>query len=83
MTFGPWMSNEGEIDYVIKGSYVSVGTAYENGEWKLISANVMKKVVTINPKDKKYKTQFPNLFYYFIIERHASQITTVVGGEMN
>jgi hypothetical protein len=81
MMFGPWMSNEGEIDYTTKGTYVATGTATENTEWKLVSAGVTKKIISVASKDTKYSTKFPNLYYYFIVERHSSMITTVVGGE--
>jgi hypothetical protein len=80
MMFGPWMNNENEIDYYTKGTYVSTGAAAQNNEWKLVSAGVTKKIVVVNSKDGKYTTKFPNLFYYFVIERHSSLITTVIGG---
>jgi hypothetical protein len=79
MMFGPWMSNEGEIDYTTKGTYVATGTATENTEWKLVSAGVVKKIISVASKDTKYSTKFPNLYYYFIVERHSSMIVTVVG----
>ena len=80
MMFGPWMNNENEIDYVTKRTYVSTTSANENTEWKLVSAGVTKKIINVASKDGKYSTKFPNLFYFFVVERHSSLVSTVVGG---
>lgn len=80
MMFGPWMNNENEIDYVTKRTYVSTTSANENTEWKLVSAVVTKKIINVASKDGKYSTKFPNLFYFFVVERHSSLVSTVVGG---
>lgn len=81
MMFGPWMNNEDEIDYTSRGTFVSTGAAAQNNKWKLVSAGVFKKIITVNSKDGKYTTKFPNLLYYFLVERHSSLISTVVGGK--
>lgn len=79
--FGPWMNNENETDYTLKGTFISTGSAAQNNEWKLISAGAEKKYIKVNSKDGKYATTFPNLSYYFLVERHSSLVTTVVGGK--
>lgn len=79
MIFGPWMNNEDEIDYVSEISELSLEAAAEHTQWKLISGVVSKKIFSIVSKGKNFSTKFPNLIYSFVIERHASQITTTNG----
>lgn len=80
MVFGPWMNNDNEIDYNSKNAVLS-GVA-QNTEWKLVSTGVTKKTISLASKDGKYSTKFPNLLYYFIVERHSSLVTKVVGGKL-
>lgn len=82
MIFGPWMNNEDEIDYVSEISELSLEAAAEHTQWKLISGVVSKKVFSIESKDKKFVTKFPNLIYSFVIERHANVITKFMGGKL-
>jgi hypothetical protein len=81
MTFGPWMNNENEIDYVSKSAMVTMNGAAQHTEWMLIATGVFKETVSMSSKDQKFKTSWPNLKYFFIIERHSALITRVIGGE--
>lgn len=74
------MNNDNEIDYNSKNAVLS-GVA-QNTEWKLVSTGVTKKTISLASKDGKYSTKFPNLLYYFIVERHSSLVTKVVGGKL-
>lgn len=80
MSFGPWMNSEDEIDYVSSATEETLTAWDEHMQWKLISAFVTKKEYSIVSKDKKFVTKFPNLIYYFVIERHSSLITKVILG---
>lgn len=82
MVFGPWMNYDDEIDYHSETSVVTTSGAAQHTQWKLISANVTRKVYNIVSKDNKYSSKYPNLIYHFIIERHSSQPTTVIGGKL-
>lgn len=79
MYFGPWMNSEDELDYVSETSVVTFSGAAQHTQWKLLSAGVVKKVYNVVSKDKKFSSKFPNLIYYFIIERHSSLISKVIG----
>lgn len=80
MSFGPWMNSEDEIDYVSSATEETLTAWDEHTQWKLVSASVSRKQYNIVSKDKKYVTKFPNLIYYFVIERHSSLITkTIIG----
>lgn len=81
MIFGPWMNNENETDYTAKSAVVTSGGIAEHTQWKLISTNVVKKLITVSSKDGKFVSSFPNLLYYFVIERHSSLVTKVIGGK--
>ena len=81
MVCGPWMSNEYEIDYASKGTFVSSGGTAQNNEWKLVSANGIKKYTTVVSKDSQISFKFPNLYYSFLIERHTALISRIIGGE--
>lgn len=80
MIFGPWMNAQNEIDYVDNQVSITSDGAAEHTEWKLISSGVTKKVLAVSSKDKKYSTKFPNLSYYFLIERHSSTVFRIIGG---
>lgn len=79
MSFGPWMNNEDELDYVSDSAVVTLSSSSHHTEWRLISTGVSKKVYDIKTQDKKYNTRFPNLIYYFVIERHSALITKTIG----
>lgn len=81
MIFGPWMNNENETDYTAKSAVVTSGGIAEHTQWKLISTNVVKKLITVSSKDGKFVSSFPNLLYSFVIERHSSLVTKVIGGK--
>lgn len=81
MVFGPWMNNENETDYTSSSAVITLSGAAQNTQWKLVSTDVSKKTIKVASKDGKYNTNFPNLLYYFIIERHSALITKVIGGE--
>lgn len=81
MIFGPWMNYDDEIDYRSEASVITTSGAAQHTQWKLISGNVTKKVFNIVSKDNKYSSRFPNLIYSFIIERHSSLASTVIGGK--
>lgn len=81
MVFGPWMNNENETDFTSASTVVTKTGAAQHTEWKLISAGVSKKIVSVASKDGKYTTKFPNLQYFFTIERHSSLTTKVIGGK--
>ncbi|KAG5675643.1 hypothetical protein PVAND_005531 [Polypedilum vanderplanki] len=78
MVFGPWMNSQNELDYVNDETTVSKLAAAEHTQWKLVSAKVVKKVISLNSKDKKYTASFPNLSYFFLIERHSSMVFQVI-----
>lgn len=81
MIFGPWMNSQNEIDYIDDHVKITHSGAAEHTEWKLISSGVTKRIVPVSSKDKKYSTKFPNLSYYFVIERHSSMFFRIIGGE--
>lgn len=76
------MNNENETDYAAKSAVVSTSGIAEHTQWKLISTGVMKKIISITSKDGAYSSRFPNLLYSFVIERHSSMVTKVVGGKL-
>lgn len=82
MVFGPWMNNENETDYTAKSAVVTTSGIAEHTQWKLISTGVMKKIISIASKDGAYSSRFPNLLYFFVIERHSSLATKVIGGKL-
>lgn len=81
MIFGPWMNSQNEIDYIDEHVKISPEGAAEHTEWKLIKSGATKRVIPVASKDKKYTTKFPNLSYYFVIERHSSMFFRIIGGE--
>lgn len=82
MIFGPWMNSQDEIDFIEdKVTITSEGVA-EHTQWKLISSGVKKRIIPVSSKDKMYTTKFPNLSYFFLIERHSSMVFKVIGGKL-
>lgn len=82
MIFGPWMNSQDEIDFIEGKTKITSDGAAEHSQWKLISTGVKKRVVNVSSKDKNYKTKFPNLSYFFVIERHSSMIFKIIWGEL-
>jgi hypothetical protein len=79
MVFGPWMNSQNEVDFDESAS-VQFKNAAIHTQWQLIDASVSKKAVKVSSKDKKYSSVFPNLTYFFIIERHSALIFKVLRG---
>lgn len=81
MVFGPWMNSQDEIDFnEDKVTITSEGVA-EHTQWKMISSGVRKRIVPVPSNDKRYSTKFPNLTYFFLIERHSSMVFKIIWGE--
>lgn len=74
------MNYDEEIDYHSKAAVVTTTGAAQHTQWKLISGSVVKKVYNIVSKDNKYSSKFPNLIYFFIIERHSSLPSKIIMG---
>lgn len=74
------MNSQNEVDFVEDDAVISKTGAAEHTQWKLISAKVVKRVVVLSSKDKKYSSKFPNLTYFFIIERHSGMIFKIIKG---
>ena len=82
MIFGPWMNNQNEIDFIEDDVSVITNGIVKHTQWDLIASGVVKKIVSIVSKDKKYATIFPNLTYYFTISRHSSMMLQVIKGKL-
>ncbi len=80
MVFGPWMNSQDEIDFRESKTTISSDGAAEHTQWKLISTGVKKKTINVSSKDKNYVTKFPNLSYFFVIERHSSMVLKIFVG---
>lgn len=81
MVFGTWMNSGDEIDYNEKNTVLVSSGAAQHTQWKLISSKVMKRAINIPSKDGKPTSTFPNLVYYFVIERHSSLYATIIIGK--
>lgn len=82
MIFGPWMNSQDEIDFIEDDVTITSDGAAEHTQWKMISSGVRKRIVPVTSKDKKYATKFPNLSYFFLIERHSSMVFKIIWGEL-
>lgn len=82
MVFGPWMNSQNEVDFDGDTAKVDFSEAAQHTQWNLVSAGVNKRVVAVTSKDKQYSARYPNLSYYFIIERHSSMIFKVIKGKI-
>lgn len=74
------MNSEDELDYVSSATEETLMAWDEHTQWKLVSAFVTRVEYKIISRDKKFVTKFPNLIYYFVIERHSSLITKIILG---
>lgn len=75
------MNSQDEIDFIEDKVSITSDGAAEHTQWKLISSGVRKRSINVSSKDKKYATKFPNLSYYFVIERHSSMVFKIIWGE--
>ncbi|CRK93909.1 CLUMA_CG007436, isoform A [Clunio marinus] len=75
MVFGPWMNSEDEIDYKVGNTSIDDADGLDT-EWKLIQTGVTKKSISIS------SANYPNLAYYFVIERHSALILRIIGASI-
>lgn len=74
--YGSWVHSGEEINFKIPETPVSLGDYVENGDWKLLKVEVVKK-------EGKFaccpNNTYPSIVYRFIIERHsATHAATII-----
>lgn len=82
MIFGPWMNSQNEIDFAEEDVSINIQGVAKHSQWNLVKASVMKKIVSLNSKDKNYSSSFPNLTYFFTIQRYSSLIAQILKGSV-